>query len=175
MTILEDLKKIYDCFGNENIVICGSLSDFYWINFKNPSDIDIIVNIKSLMRYFQIENLTKKINKFNFDIGYFHEVDIFKTPFYKGKYFESKIDIFLIDDIKTNFYEDYIVLYESKFEIDNIMINSPKKRISELTLHSNYTINDTMSEWQKKWIFRKKTKAKAKLFMYKHLFPTEWS
>ena len=66
--ILQNLQKIYNHFLSENILICGSLCDVYWIGYTDVIDIDLIINKSSLKKFFNIPSLNYHIKQDGFDI-----------------------------------------------------------------------------------------------------------
>ena len=162
--IINNLQKIYECFGSENIAICGGLCDTYWINYTDLADIDLLVNESSIKKYFNISSLDYHLNKDGFDIKRRISTK-YEEKFYQGKYFDTKIDLFLVDDLrKLN--REIISVDGSKLGLQSINIDSIKQRISVLNTQLNYVITDKTEDWEKSWIKFKKIKAEKKLEIY---------
>jgi len=167
--IIQNLQKIYNNFSSENIVICGGLCDAYWINYTDLADIDLIVNKSSIKKYFNISALNYHIKQNDFDIK-LRTSTKFIEEFYQGKYLDTKIDLFLIDDFrKLN--RDIISMDGYKLGLQSINIDSIQQRMKVLTTQLNYIVTDQTEDWEKSWIKFKKIKAEKKLKIYNSLYP----
>jgi hypothetical protein len=169
INLLNRLCEIYQCFGSENILICGALCDTYWINYTDLADIDLLVNESSIKKYFNISSLNYHLNQHGFDIKRRTSTK-YKEKFYQGKYFDIKIDLFLVDDFrKLN--REIVSVDGSKFGLRSINIDSIKQRVSVLNTHLNYIVTDQTEDWEKSWIKFKKIKAEKKLQIYNLVYP----
>jgi hypothetical protein len=168
-SIKDYLNKVYNCFGYENISICGSLVDFYWIDWQEINDIDLIVNTNSLTKFFNIKWPKLHIKQQNFDIQRKTSTR-FITNFYQGKFFDCKIDLYIVDDIQ-NIKRDISLVPGIKFDLPEIWIDSLPRRIFLLQEHLNYVVTDKTEKWERDWIKFKKIKAAQKLSIYKQKYP----
>ena len=181
--IFKHLLEIYEHFGSENISICGGLCDYFWINYTDIADIDIIVNTNSITSFFQIPSLSgiDKIDNYGFNIKYRQyswpvglvlPSNKFIENFYQGTYHDTKIDLFLVDNTKS-LDRDLITVDGSKFGLKSVTLDAPAQRMSILNTQLNYIITDKMEKWEKNWIKFKKIKAKQKLSVYNSVFANE--
>jgi hypothetical protein len=167
--IIHNLQKIYSHFLSENILICGSLSDAYWISYTDLIDIDLIVNKSGLKNFFNMSSLNYHINQDGFNIKRRTSTK-YKEEFYQGKYSNTKIDLFLVHDFrKLN--RDIVSVDGSKFGLQSINIDSIQQRMKVLNTQLNYIITDQTEDWEKSWIKFKKIKAEKKLKIYNSMYP----
>lgn len=160
--LFKKLPIIYDIFDNNEIAICGSLVDFYWIDEKNVSDINILITEKEFFKYFKIKKLEKHVFSPYFELS-FHNSSKFGL-YYKGNFDGCNIDLYP----KEKFYsEDLEIVNGSKFKINKqIKIKSINKRISDLRQHLNFAISQYSEHWELTWTLGKKVKAEKKLKKY---------
>lgn len=166
--LINNLQKIYNCFGYENILICGGLADYFWINYTDLNDIDLIVNINAINTYFNISWPKIEIKQSGFEMKR-RTSSKFIEKFYQGKYLDTKIDIFLVNDFHL-LNRDIILTKGSKFGIDKIFIDSAQQRIELLHTHLNYEVTEFTEKWERDWIKFKKIKATQKLEIYNVLY-----
>lgn len=167
--IINNLQKIYDCFEWENILICGSLCDAYWIDYTDLVDIDLIVNKSSFQNFFNISSLKYHIKQDGFDIIQ-KTSNKYKEKFYQGKYLNTKIDLFLTNDFKK-LDREMVSVDGYKFGLISINIDSIKYRISVLNTQLNYQVTESTEKWERDWIKFKKIKALKKLEVYNTMYP----
>lgn len=166
---IKNLQKIYECFGTDNISVCGGLVDYYWINYPQLWDFDLIINIEAIKRYFNISWPKIEINQSGFKMKR-RSSSKFIEQFYQGTYLESKIDLFLIENFRS-LDRDIITVSGNKFGINSsINIDSVPERIRILNKHLSYEINNSTEKWEKDWINLKKMKAKQKLEIYRLMY-----
>jgi hypothetical protein len=156
-----DLQYIIDFFGSDNLVFCGSLADFYWLNWLGVSDFDMEISEKHLLHCFGMSAVESKILKNGFGL-YLSKTRLF-PKFYHGLFHKSKLDLFL---------KDYQVSGEkvdgSKFNVKGeVQIDSPAIRVSMLKALLKFTSKNYQNHWMKE----KNQEAKEKLVLYRETFP----
>jgi hypothetical protein len=157
----EDLQGIVDFFHWENVVLCGSLADFYWLNWSDVKDFDMEVEEQLLLRRFGLTTSSPKILQDDFGI-YLCKTKAFPR-FYHGLFNKSKVDFFLKDHKVSG-----QVVDGAKFNLScPVQIDSPEIRVNMLKATLNFSPHNQRSTWFK----TKKQEAKEKILLYREAFP----
>lgn len=163
--MIEKIKEIYDVFDTKNIIICGSLADYYWIDENNIADTDFIVSKEHFFNLFELSDFKGHLYKHGFSLDY-RVSDLYGNR-YQGYFKHIKVEFYPRDNINI---EKFVEINGYKFYIDKtIKIHSINKRIEILREHLTLKIHDDYPEWKKIWIKIKKEKAKYKLKKYYQL------
>lgn len=166
------IKYIYNSFGNDNILICGGLVDFYWINYKSLSDFDFIIRTQSILNFFEMSNPLENVMGHNFVLKK-RNSNKFIKDFYQGLVFDIPVDIFFIDDWKKE--RKYAHVDGEKIGINNkINIDDPYFRLQILKDHLAYSIQENYSDIEKEWILKKQEIAKIKIPIYERFLNEKW-
>lgn len=160
--LFRKLPIIYDVFDNNEIALCGSLVDFYWIDEKNVSDINILITEKEFFKYFKIKQLEKHVFSPCLELSFRNSSKF--GIYYQGNFHGCNIDLYP----KENFHSEGLeIINGTKFKINKkIKIKSINKRISDLKNHLNFAVSQYLEHWELTWILEKQLKAEQKLKKY---------
>jgi hypothetical protein len=164
---MNDLKELYNFFGSKNFIICGGLCDVIYIGYDNINDIDIIVNKTIIEEKFHIKLPMIHIKDHGFDMKIKRSTK-FIEDFYQGKFLNTKIDIFLADDIHSIDREVHIL--DSDQIGGPVYIDSIQQRLKILNGQLDYIVTEQTSGWEKYWIRIKQEKARKKIKKYELIY-----
>jgi hypothetical protein len=170
------LDEIISYFNN-NIIICGSLSDYAYIGYDGIiNDFDFIIPQSVFLQYLQIKQLDYSIVSEVFTLRR-KKTQTYNKISYIGTYKNIySIDIFLTDSEHETDYT-YVniasdIFYKtSKYNtylIDSV--ETRKKRLQELLILANKP-EDNPTEWLKTWKAKKISQVNKKLPLYNSKFP----
>jgi hypothetical protein len=165
------LNEIISFFEN-NIIICGSLSDYIHINYEESLlDYDFIIKKSCFLHYFSQLTLPDNIVYKNFLLRR-KKSSFFTNVSYIGTYKDSFIVDFFVKESIT----DDIIHIDSEKIIQNssynkIIIDSAYSRIDQLKRILTIQRKKGMPYWVHGWLKNKHKKASLKLDLYNKLYP----
>lgn len=161
--IISNFKEIHNFFEYTNVLVCGGLCDFVWINYSEINDIDLIINTSAILKKFNIKWPKVLIQNYGFNMKRRTSTKFIEN-FYQGKYLDTKIDLFLVKNI-SNLNRDIVELNNTPLG-EKIIIDSIDQRVKLLKTHLSYKITEKTEPWEKQWIKFKQIKALKKLEIY---------
>jgi hypothetical protein len=180
------LDEVISIFGNK-IILCGSLCDYFHIEYDEIIDFDFIVSKSIFLQCLNIEQLNDTIESEFFNLKIKKSLT-FNQISYKGNYKGISIDVFLTDVEceKENTYLSAMietgrviavpsnVFYEhSKYDTYLIhSVETRKKRLQELLVKANKK-EDNLHYFRILWKEKKISQVDEKLPIYNVRYPND--
>ncbi len=167
------LDEIISIFNN-NVVICGSLLDYLYIDHATISDFDFIVDKSVFLKFFNLSDFENEIRMNNFSLKK-KKITTFERISYAGRYKENTVvDFYVKDQLVAE--TDVLVassLFTDNSKYETYMVNNVatrKKRLNELFVIASSTA-DVSENWILEWRKKKLQQINEKLPLYNKKFP----
>jgi len=169
------LDEIITVFNND-VVICGSLLDYLYIDYAAIHDFDFIVDKSVFLKFFNLSDFENEINLNGFSLKK-KKITTYERISYAGKYKENTIvDFYVKDQLIVD--NDVLVassLFTDNSKYETYMVNdvaTRKKRLNELLVIASSTA-DVSENWILEWRKKKVQQMNEKLPLYNNKFPND--
>jgi len=164
------------CMFNNDVVICGSLLDYLYIDYATVHDFDFITDKFVFLKSFNLSELNNEINLNGFSLKK-KTVTTYKHVSYFGRYKENTtVDFFIkdqvVDDVNVQITSS-LFLDNSRYETYTVNnVATRKKRLNELLVIASST-DDANENWILEWRKKKLQQVNEKLPLYNNKFPND--
>jgi len=162
------------CMFNNDVVICGSLLDYIYIDYATVSDFDFIVDRSVFLKLFNLSDFENEIKLNDFSLKK-KKITTYERISYFGKYKENIVDFYVKDQLVAE--TDVLVassLFTDNSRYETYTVNSVatrKKRLNDLFVIAS--TDNVIEDWILNWRKKKLQQVNEKLPLYNNKFPND--